>query len=129
MAGHTPNGISVSAHSSKPFLRDTLSSSIISNWWFCMWLCIHQLSFDNLSSSNSCLRPPRYFGKIYAVLVQFAQIFWCAFVKALFEIVIRDNSGSINFQISFLYRTPRDLWLNCFQAVVACRCVALEFPS
>ena len=60
--------------------------------------------------------------------VQFAQIFWCACVKALFEIVIRDNSGSINFQISFLYRAPRDLWLGCFQAVVACRCVAWEFP-
>ena len=39
--------------------------------------------------------------------VQFAQIFWCACVKALFEIVIRDNSGSINFQICFLNRAPR----------------------
>ena len=104
----------VSVNSLKAFLRDALSSSIISNWWFCMWLCIHQPSFDNLSSSNSCLRPPHYFGKIYAVLVQFAQIFWCAFVKALFEIVIRDNSGSINFQISFLYRTPRDMLARLF---------------
>ena len=60
--------------------------------------------------------------------VQFAQIFWCACVKALFEIMIRDNSGSINFQISFFYPTLRDLWLGCFQAVVDCRCVAWEFP-
>ena len=60
--------------------------------------------------------------------VQFAQIFWCACVKALFEIVIRDNSGSINFQICFLNRAAIDLYLGRFQAVVACRRVAWEFP-
>ena len=38
--------------------------------------------------------------------VQFAQIFWCACMKALFGIVIRSNSGSINFQIWFLNRAP-----------------------
>ena len=59
---------------------------------------------------------------------QFAQIFWCACVKGLFGIVIRDDAGSINFQICFLNRTPRDLWLGRFQAVIACRRVAWEFP-
>ena len=29
--------------------------------------------------------------------VQFAQIFWCSCVKALFRIVIRDDSGFIKF--------------------------------
>ena len=41
--------------------------------------------------------------------VQFAQIFWCACVKALFGIVIRDDSGLINFQICFLNRAAIDL--------------------